>query len=71
MSTHMPGFLLFFKILHNFVLVKLAPSSIRVKYFGADLSLRTRHEWVEVESNLLTHSCSNKKNSLFILGETF
>ena len=37
MSTHVPGFQSFFRVLHNFVLAKLADSSIRVKcYFLID-----------------------------------
>ena len=32
MSTHMPGFQSFSGFLHDFVLAKLAMSSIRVKY---------------------------------------
>ena len=31
MSTHVPGFQLFFMILHHFVLVKLITNSIKVK----------------------------------------
>ena len=31
MSTHVPGFWLFFRFLHHFVLAKLATSSIKVK----------------------------------------
>ena len=30
MSTHVPGFQSFFRFLHNFVMFKLATSSIRV-----------------------------------------
>ena len=33
MSTHVPGFLLFLKFLHTYVLVKLATSSIKVELF--------------------------------------
>ena len=33
MSTHLPGFRTFSRFLHNFVLAKLATSSIRVKGF--------------------------------------
>ena len=39
MSTHMPGFQLFFRFLHCFVLVKLVTSSIRVK--GGSVELHT------------------------------
>ena len=35
MSTHLPGFQSFFRFLHNFVLVKLVTSSIRVNVFLA------------------------------------
>ena len=33
MGTHVPGFQLFFRFLHDFVLVKLATSSIMVDGF--------------------------------------
>ena len=35
MSTHLPGFQPFFRILHNFVLAKVATSSIRVNLCAA------------------------------------
>ena len=56
MSTHMPGVQSFLSFLHDFVLAKLATSSIRVKGVSTRLCLKTKNKYCKS----LMYSGSNK-----------
>ena len=43
MSTHVPGFQSFFRFLHNFILAKLATSSIRVNIYITGMGIDLPH----------------------------